>query len=136
MTKNLTPPPDSSKLRIDKWLWAARFFKTRALAVDAIECGKVLLNNDRIKPAKTILPSDMLSIRLGPYLFEVEVLGLSDRRGPAPQAQKLYRETETGRVKREALAAEIKAQPKPSELKGRPTKRDRRDIERFKVGSW
>jgi ribosome-associated heat shock protein Hsp15 len=66
----------------------------------------------------------------------VEVLGLSDKRGPAPQAQKLYRETEAGRLKREALAAEIKAQPQPSELKGRPTKRDRREIERFKVGAW
>ncbi len=136
MTNNLKLPTDSSKLRIDKWLWAARFFKTRALAVDALECGKVLLNNARVKPAKTVVPNDMLSIRLGPYLFEVEVLGLSDRRGPAPQAQKLYRETEAGRIKREALAAEIKSQPKPSELKGRPTKRDRREIERFKVGSW
>ncbi len=136
MTKNSNTPPDSSKLRVDKWLWAARFFKTRALAVDAIECGKVLLNNLRVKPAKTVDAGDMLTIRLGPYLYEVEIMGLSDRRGPAPQAQKLYQETEAGRVKREALAAEIKAQPKPSELKGRPTKRDRREIERFKVGSW
>ena len=136
MTKNSTSTPDNSKPRIDKWLWAARFFKTRALAVDAIECGKVLLNEIRIKPAKTITVGDVLSIRLGPYLFEIEVLALSDKRGPAPQAQKLYRETEAGRIKREALAAEIKAQPKPSELKGRPTKRDRRDIERFKVGAW
>lgn len=127
---------DNTKLRIDKWLWAARFFKTRALAVDAIECGKVLLDEARVKPAKAIGVGDTLSIRLGPYLFEVEVLGLSDKRGPAPQAQKLYRETEAGRLKREALAAEIKAQPKPSELKGRPTKRDRREIERFKVGAW
>ena len=136
MTKNSTAAPDNSKTRIDKWLWAARFFKTRALAVDAIECGKVLLNEIRIKPAKTIAVGDVLSIRLGPYLFEIEVLALSDKRGPAPQAQKLYRETEAGRLKREALAAEIKAQPKPSELKGRPTKRDRREIERFKVGAW
>lgn len=136
MTKNATSLPDSSKLRIDKWLWAARFFKTRVLAVDAIECGKVMLNNARIKPAKTIDLGDMLSIRLGPYLFEIEVLALSDKRGPAPQAQKLYRETEAGKLKREALAEELKAQPKPSELKGRPTKRDRREIERFKIGAW
>jgi len=136
MTKNSTPAPDSSKLRIDKWLWAARFFKTRALAVDAIECGKVLVNEIRVKPAKAVGSGDMLSIRLGPYIFEVEVLAISDKRGPAAQAQKLYRETEAGRVKREALAAEIKAQPKPSELKGRPTKRDRREIERFKIGAW
>jgi ribosome-associated heat shock protein Hsp15 len=134
--KNSNPASDSSKLRIDKWLWAARFFKTRALAVDAIECGKVLLNEIRVKPAKTVDLGDVLSIRLGPYLFEVEVLGLSDKRGPAPQAQKLYQETEAGKLKREALAAEIRAQPKPSDLKGRPTKRDRREIERFKIGSW
>jgi ribosome-associated heat shock protein Hsp15 len=127
---------DNSKLRVDKWLWAARFFKTRSLAVEAIECGKVLLNDARIKPAKTIAKGDLLRIRLGPYLFEIEVLELSDRRGPAPQAQKLYRETESGKLKRETLAEEIKAQPKPSELKGRPTKRDRREIERFKVGAW
>jgi ribosome-associated heat shock protein Hsp15 len=136
MNKNSTPLPNSLKLRLDKWLWAARFFKTRALAVVAIECGKVLLNEVRVKPAKTIDLGDKLSIRLGPYLHEIEVLGLSDRRGPAPQAQKLYQETEASRIKREALAAEIKSQPKPSELKGRPTKRDRREIERFKVGSW
>jgi ribosome-associated heat shock protein Hsp15 len=136
MTKNSISTPCSSKLRIDKWLWAARFFKTRSLAIDAIDCGKVLLNEVRVKPAKTIAIGDLLSIRLGPYLFEVEVLALSDKRGPAPQAQKLYRETEAGRLKREALAEEIKAQPKPSELKGRPTKRDRREIERFKIGAW
>ena len=136
MTKNLTPLAENSKLRIDKWLWAARFYKTRALAVDAIECGKVLHNEVRVKPAKTIILGDMLSIRLGPYLFEVEVLALSDKRGPAPQAQKLYCETEAGRLKREALAADIKSQPKPSDLKGRPTKRDRREIERFKIGAW
>jgi ribosome-associated heat shock protein Hsp15 len=136
MAKNSTTPPDNNKLRVDKWLWAARFFKTRAIAVDAIECGKVLVNEARVKPAKTIDVGDTLTIRLGPYLFEIEVLGLSDKRGPAPQAQKLYRETEEGRKKREALAEEIKAQPKPSDLKGRPTKRDRRDIERFKIGAW
>ena len=136
MSKNSTITPDNTKLRIDKWLWAARFFKTRVLAVDAIECGKILVNEVRVKPAKTIATGDMLSIRLGAYFFEVEVLALSDKRGPAPQAQKLYRETDAGRLKREALAAEIKAQPQPSEIKGRPTKRDRREIERFKTGVW
>ena len=136
MKNNSLPVSDNSKLRIDKWLWAARFFKTRSIAVDAIECGKVLLNEVRVKPAKTIDVGDILSIRLGPYIFEVEVLALSDKRGPAPQAQKLYRETEAGKLKRETLAEEIKAQPKPSDLKGRPTKRDRREIERFKIGAW
>lgn len=136
MKKNIPPSADNSKLRIDKWLWAARFFKTRSIAADAVESGKVLVNEARVKPAKAIAPGDLLAIRLGPYTFEVEVLALSDKRGPAPQAQKLYRETEAGRLKREALAAEIKAQPLPSDLKGRPTKRDRREIERFKIGAW
>jgi len=136
MSKSPTVTSNSAKFRIDKWLWAARFFKTRAIAVDAVESGKVLVNDTRVKPAKAIAMGDILSIRLGPYLFEVEVLALSDKRGPAVQAQTLYRETEEGRVKREALAAEIKAQPNPFELKGRPTKRDRRDIERFKDGAW
>ncbi|MDX8400117.1 MAG: RNA-binding S4 domain-containing protein [Gallionellaceae bacterium] len=135
MTKDSTATPSNTKFRIDKWLWAARFFKTRAIAVDAVECGKVLVNDLRVKPAKSIAIGDILAIRLGPYLFEVGVLALSDKRGPATQAQKLYRETEEGRVKREALAEEIRAQP-TSELKGRPTKRDRRDIGRLKDGAW
>ncbi len=120
------------KLRIDKWLWAARFFKTRALAVEAIECGKVLVNDVRVKPAKAVGMGDMLSIRLGPYQHMVEVLTLSSKRGPAPQAQKLYRETEESCKKREALAAELRAQPATSFLGGRPTKRDRRVIEEFR----
>ncbi len=120
-----------TKLRIDKWLWAARFFKTRALAVEAVECGKVHVNDARIKPAKAIGAGDILTIRLGPYQHVVEVLALSDRRGPAPQAQKLYRETEQSRIQREALAAELRAQAKPA-FPGRPTKRDRRTIEKFR----
>ncbi|MFA6014591.1 MAG: RNA-binding S4 domain-containing protein [Gallionellaceae bacterium] len=136
MGKNTAEQADNSKIRIDKWLWAARFYKTRALAVEAIECGKALVNELRVKPAKTVGAGDILALRLGPYIFEVEILAVSDKRGPAPQAQKLYRETEAGRIKREALALELKALPKPSDMKGRPTKRDRREIERFKVGAW
>ena len=123
---------EQDKLRIDKWLWAARFFKTRSLAVEAIECGKVLVNDVRVKPAKAIGMGDMLSIRLGPYQHVVEVLALSSKRGPAPQAQKLYRETEESCKKREVLATELKAQPTPGFLRGRPTKRDRRVIEKFR----
>ncbi len=131
---------ESGKLRIDKWLWAARFFKTRSLAADAVESGKVLVNAVRIKPAKAIAPGDMLEIRAGQYRYEVEVLGLSNKRGPAPEAQKLYRETEASRTQREALAAQLKAQPQPI-FKGRPTKRDRRRIHRFQsdngtAGGW
>lgn len=120
----------SDKLRIDKWLWAARFFKTRSIAVDAVENGKVMVNGMRVKPAKAIGIGDMLEIRAGKFRYEVEVLGLSNRRGGAPEAQKLYRETADSRTQREALIAQLRAQPQPA-FKGRPTKRDRRAIERY-----
>jgi ribosome-associated heat shock protein Hsp15 len=123
----------NDKLRIDKWLWAARFFKTRALAVDAVESGKVTMNEARLKPAKTVGAGDMLVIRLGQYHFEIEVLGISNRRGPAPEAQKLYRETEASRARRAVIAEQNKALPLPT-FKGRPTKRDRREIERLQSG--
>jgi len=123
----------AEKLRIDKWLWAARFFKTRALAADAVESGKVLVNDVRVKPAKTLAAGDRLDIRIGQYQYSVEVLGLSNRRGPAPEAQRLYRETEESRQRRETIAAQNKLLPQPN-FKGRPTKRDRREIERFRQG--
>jgi len=122
----------NDKLRIDKWLWAARFFKTRSLAADAVESGKVTMNEARLKPAKAIGAGDRLVIRLGQYHFDVEVLALSNRRGPAPEAQKLYRETEESRARRAVIAEQNKALPLPA-FKGRPTKRDRRDIERFET---
>lgn len=124
---------DGEKYRIDKWLWAARFFKTRSLATAAIECGKVLVNDARIKPARAVAPGDMLDIRIGPLQFVVEVLALSNKRGSATEAQKLYRETDASRQRRLAIAALLKEQMPPSHFKGRPTKRDRRDIERFKT---
>ena len=128
---------DADKLRIDKWLWAARFFKTRALAITAIESGKVLVNETRAKPAKTVGEGDLVAIRLGPYTFVVEVLGISDKRGPAPQAQLLYRETPESIKQREALAFERKAQEQNvARGEGRPTKKDRREIERFRSGAW
>src|ERR1035437_5348624 len=102
---------EKEKLRIDKWLWAARFFKTRSLAVDAVESGKVLVNEARVKPAKTIAAGDSLDIRLGEYRFEVEVLALSGKRGSAPEAQKLYRESDASRERRVAIAARLKAEP-------------------------
>ncbi len=128
--------PDQDKLRIDKWLWAARFFKTRSLAADAVECGKVQVNGARVKPAKLLAAADTLTIRLGPYQHVIEVLALSSKRGPATEAQKLYQETEESRLRRETLAQELKAQPKPAAHEGRPTKRDRREIEKFKSGAW
>jgi ribosome-associated heat shock protein Hsp15 len=124
---------EEGKLRVDKWLWAARFFKTRRLAVEALESGKVLVNEARAKPAKAVAVGDMLDIRVGHNRFEVKVQGISNRRGPAPEAQKLYRETEESKARREAIAAERRAQPQPA-FKGRPTKRDRREIEKVKSG--
>lgn len=122
------------KQRIDKWLWAARFYKTRGLAVEALESGKVLLNELRVKPAKTIMAGDRLDIRIGQYQFLIEVLMLSDKRGPAPQAQKLYRETDDSLALRAVIAARLKADPPAFAFKGRPTKRDRRLIAQFKHG--
>ena len=123
----------ADKLRIDKWLWAARFFKTRSLAADAVESGKVTMDGARIKQAKTVGAGDVLVIRLGPYQHEVEVLGLSGKRGPAPVAQKLYRETDASKRRRMLQAEQNKLLPQ-SDLKGRPTKRDRREIERMVEG--
>ncbi|MEO6421439.1 MAG: RNA-binding S4 domain-containing protein [Candidatus Nitrotoga sp.] len=127
---------DNAKFRIDKWLWAARFFKTRSLAVAALECGKILCNGVRVKPAKSVIVGDMLTIRLGPYQFIVEILALSSKRGPAPQAQMLYSETEDSLLRRQSLANELKAQPTQTFLGGRPTKRDRREIEKLKGSVW
>ncbi len=123
---------EDDKMRIDKWLWAARFFKTRSLAAEAVESGKVTMNEARLKPAKAIGIGDMLQIRVGKFYYEVEVLALSNKRGGAPEAQKLYSETEASRKRREELVAQLRAQPQPA-FKGRPTKRDRRDIERFEA---
>ncbi len=125
---------NTEKFRIDKWLCAARFFKTRSLAADAVECGKVQVNEVRVKPAKAVVVGDVLTINIGQKQYVVEVLALSNRRGPAVAAQKLYCETDASRQRREAIAAQLKAQPQPFIFKGRPTKRDRREIERLKKG--
>jgi len=130
----MTDEDNKERFRIDRWLCAARFFKTRSLAADAIECGKVRINQVRVKPAKAIVQGDMLSINIGQKLYEVEVLALSNKRGPAAEAQKLYRETDESRQRREAIAAELREQPRPFYFRGRPTKRDRREIERLKKG--
>ena len=119
------------KYRIDKWLFAARFFKTRSLAAEAIDRGRVTVNDHRVKPAKVLAVGDMLTIRINNYQYTIEVLELSNNRGSATQAQQLYRETDQSRKQRELLAAQLKAQPQPMFARGRPTKRDRREIERF-----
>ncbi len=130
MSKN--SDEDTEKFRIDKWLCAARFFKTRSLAADAVECGKILINEVRVKPAKAVSVGDMLIINIGQRQFIVEVLALSNRRGSAPEAQKLYRETDASREKREAIIALLKENEQPFRFRGRPTKKDRREIAKFK----
>ena len=122
----------SDKVRLDKWLWAARFFKTRSLAAEAVAGGKVHVDNARVKPARPVQVGDRLSIRRGPYEFVIMVRDLSSRRGPAKQAALLYEETAESLQKRETVAAQQKAQllgtPHPER---RPNKRDRRRIIRF-----
>ena len=121
------------KVRLDKWLWAARFFKTRALAATAIETGKVEVNGERAKRAKLLQVGDSLRIRLGPYYHVVTVRGLSEHRGPASIAATLYEETEEGRKSREAMQLQVKAaQAMSGYERGRPTKKNRRDIEKMK----
>lgn len=119
-------------VRLDKWLWAARFFKTRALAAEAIEGGKVQLNGDRAKRAKPVQPGDELIVRLGPYAHHVIVRGLSGRRGPASEAATLYEETAESRTARETLAAQLRNVAPLFQDRGRPSKKDRRDIDRFR----
>jgi len=117
-------------LRLDKWLWAARFFKTRALAVEAIAGGRVSVNDDRAKPSKELKPGDAVSIRRPPFEFAVTVKALSDKRGPAAVAATLYEESAASLARRASIAAEMKAMPQPR-FKGRPTKKTRRDYERW-----
>lgn len=118
-------------VRLDKWLWAARFFKTRRLAVEAIEGGKVKLEGARAKPAKEIRVGNELAVRKGPYEHVVVVRGLSERRGPATEAQALYEETTASLAARERLQAELKAVSLPTP-EGRPNKRDRRRLTALK----
>lgn len=123
----------SDKVRLDKWLWAARFFKTRAIAAKAIAAGHIKIDGDRLKASFAIKPGMFLQIQKGPYQHVVEVLDLSEKRGPASVAQKLYQETQDSIARRADLALQFKiqAQSQP-EQKGRPSKRDRRDLLKFK----
>ena len=119
-------------MRIDKWLWAARFFKTRSLAQQAIAAGRVKLNDTRIKPSHELKARDALAIRIGDFEWQVTVKALSDKRGPAEQARKLYEETEASRAERERRQDLRRWGAEPANtLKGRPTKRDRRQIDDF-----
>jgi ribosome-associated heat shock protein Hsp15 len=121
------------RTRIDKWLWAARFYKTRSLAAEAVAGGKVQVNGERVKRAKPLQVNDEIRIRQGPYEYLLIVRALSDRRGPASQAAALYEEKSESRAAREALALQLKSLHSAFVLeRGRPTKRDRREINRLK----
>ncbi|RLA11263.1 MAG: RNA-binding protein [Gammaproteobacteria bacterium] len=123
---------NSTKTRLDKWLWAARWFKTRALATAAIKGGKVHVNNRTVKPAYSVSADDLVTITQGPYKREILVLGLGGRRGPATEAAKLYAETDDSLARNEQIRLTLKAQPTVDyQGSGRPTKRARRAIIRF-----
>jgi len=125
-------PEPGDHLRIDKWLWAARFFKTRSLAAQAVDGGRVHLNGARVKPSKDVKPGDELVVHIGELEWVIEVRALSARRGPAAEARRLYEEREESRVRRQAAIDARKALPEPAfGLRGRPTKRDRRLLKRL-----
>lgn len=123
-------------IRIDKWLWAARFFKTRSIAQDEVSLGRVLLGGSRIKPSREVRVGDRLEIHRGDEVFTIFVEALSNQRGPVQQAQTLYRETEESRLAREALKQrrEIAAEPASFIKHGRPTKKEGRELRRFRGG--
>ena len=127
--------PAASKtqaVRLDKWLWAARFFKTRSLATDAVNGGKVELNGQRPKPAKEVKVGDLLRIRVGPFVRAVTVRALSDQRGPASAAALLFEESAESIAARERLREQHRLAPSVQyEEGGRPTKKDRRTMSAF-----
>ena len=119
-------------MRVDKWLWAARFFKTRSIAQQAIAAGRVKLNDARVKSSHVLKIDDAVTVRVGDSEWRINVKALSDKRGPAEQARKLYQETEESRAERERRTDLRRWGAEPAKaLKGRPTKRDRRRIEDF-----
>jgi ribosome-associated heat shock protein Hsp15 len=126
------------KLRIDKWLWAARFYKTRSLAVEEIDKGRVQVNGQEAKPAREVKAGDTVALRQGPVLRTLVVRGISNQRGAAPVAQQLYEETEES-LRLRADAAEQRrhnSEPASSIEHGRPTKRDRRDMDKVQGKAW
>jgi ribosome-associated heat shock protein Hsp15 len=133
MHHDTQPAPGTTRLRIDKWLWAARFFKTRTLATQAIELGRVRVDGERIKPAREVAVGEQLQIQVGEARIDVIVRALSAMRGPAPVARQLYEETAESVARREQRAAARAYAPEPAQdIKGRPTKRDARELRRLR----
>lgn len=126
-------PPTTDPVRIDKWLWAARFFKTRSLATAAVDGGKIQVDGERAKPAKTVKPGSEVRVRQGPYEHVLIVKGTAERRGSAPEAALLFDETAASREARDKLHWQLtKAAPAMEPAPGRPTKRDRRLLDKFR----
>lgn len=122
----------ADRLRIDKWLWAARFFKTRSLAAQAVENGRVRVAGERVKPAKALQSGDVVTVRVGELEWVVTVRALALRRGPGAEARGLYEEDEASRARREAITAARRLEPEPGfGFRGRPTKRDRRMLRKL-----
>jgi ribosome-associated heat shock protein Hsp15 len=122
-----------NETRIDKWLWAARFFKTRSQATAAVSGGKVEINGDAAKPARTVKVGDKVRLRLGPTEYRLTVTGIGERRGSAEVAQSLYVESPESLAERQRIASERRFATAPSyEEKGRPSKKDRRELERWR----
>ncbi len=131
--KGVPAPHLLASTRLDKWLWAARFFKTRSLAQQAIEAGRVLLNSERVKPAKEVHADDLIDLRLSQHAQRVRVRFISDVRGSAGVAQTLYAETEESMLAREAVREQQRLAPEPGARRiGRPTKRERRALDRVR----
>ena len=123
---------NADRLRVDKWLWAARLVKTRALAVEAVKAGRVRVNGVAAKPSKEVGAGDRLELRTGPVRMDILVQAVTARRGPASEAAKLYEETAASREARDRHAAERRLARQDGSDAGRPTKRDRRRMERLK----
>ena len=133
MVPESTISEETAKVRLDKWLWAARFYKTRALAADAIEGGKIDVNGERSKRAKLVHAGDKIQTRMGPFEHIITVKAVSERRGPASVATQLYEEDPESIKQRAVMAAHVKAMNANTGYDtGRPTKKDRRDIRRIR----
>lgn len=124
------PAGAATRVRVDKWLWAARFYRSRALACDAIESGQVRVDGERVKPSRGVKAGDRVTVRKGGIAWEVVVTALAERRGSATEAARLYREDAASVAGREQEVARRKAAA-PARVPGRPTKRDRRTLDDF-----
>lgn len=123
----------TAPIRLDKWLWCTRFYKTRSISTAALKTGKVMINGDRAKPSKIVKPGDMLNIRKGPYLYAITVLSIAKSRKSSIDASLLYEESPESIKQRELLASQLKAEAAMSpSSKGRPSKKDRRSIIKFR----